>query len=177
MKKLLLIPLALLICSSFLYAQDDMSALKEKLQKMNNEYAQHMVSGDMESMWQYYTDNVISLPSYEPMLKGIEACKESSEKMTESGMKFNSFKTTVTDVMKSGDFVIDIGTYEVSMSIPGMDMPMDDHGKYLTIWEVQDDGSMKVKAETWNTDVNPWAQMQMMNGKGEGMGMSNEKEE
>jgi hypothetical protein len=31
----------------------------------------------------------------------------------------------------------------------------------MNIWEVQDDGSMKLKAETWNTDVNPWQEMQM----------------
>ncbi len=35
------------------------------------------------------------------------------------------------------------------------DMPWNDHGKYMTIWEMQDDGSLKVKVETWNTDVNP----------------------
>jgi ketosteroid isomerase-like protein len=39
--------------------------------------------------------------------------------------------------------------------MPGMDKPMDDHGKYLTIWEKQKDGSLKVKVETWNSDVQP----------------------
>jgi hypothetical protein len=34
---------------------------------------------------------------------------------------------------------------------------------------MQDDGSMKVKVETWNTDVNPWMEMQKMEeGKMEG---------
>jgi hypothetical protein len=32
----------------------------------------------------------------------------------------------------------------------------------MTIWEMQDDGSMKIKVETWNTDVNPWEEMQKM---------------
>jgi hypothetical protein len=43
--------------------------------------------------------------------------------------------------------------------MPGMDKPMDDHGKYLTVWEKQKDGSLKVKIEIWNSDVD---QMSMM---------------
>jgi ketosteroid isomerase-like protein len=36
---------------------------------------------------------------------------------------------------------------------------MEDHGKYLTVWEKQKDGSLKVKVETWNSDVDPMSQM------------------
>ncbi|MCZ7615144.1 MAG: hypothetical protein M5T52_16780 [Ignavibacteriaceae bacterium] len=32
----------------------------------------------------------------------------------------------------------------------------------MNVWEVQDDGSMKLKAVTWNSDVNPWMEMQKM---------------
>jgi ketosteroid isomerase-like protein len=33
--------------------------------------------------------------------------------------------------------------------------PMQDAGKYLTIWEQQSDGSLKVKLEMWNADSYP----------------------
>ena len=39
--------------------------------------------------------------------------------------------------------------------MPNMDKPMDDHGKYVTIWEKQKDWSLKIKVETWNSDVDP----------------------
>jgi ketosteroid isomerase-like protein len=114
-------------------------------------------------MWTNYSNDVISMPSYEPMLRGIEACKQSYKKMTEAGMKMTAFKSTVTDIMQSGNFIVDIGTYEITMTIPQMgDMPWSDHGKYMTIWEKQDDGSLKIKVETWNSDVNPWQEMQKM---------------
>ena len=159
MKKLFLTILTLLFCTIFLQAQD-LSELKKKVQTLNDKYAKAMISGDMSSVWSGYAEDVISLPSYEPMIKGLDAIKKSSEDMEKSGVKFNSFSTTCTDVIKSGNLVIDIGTYKTSMQIPGMDMPWKDHGKYLTVWEVADDGTMKVKAETWNTDTNPWADMQ-----------------
>ncbi len=30
----------------------------------------------------------------------------------------------------------------------------------MNVWEKQDDGSMKIKADIWNTDMNPWEMMQ-----------------
>lgn len=161
MKKLFAILFAFLFVTSLLNAQD-MSELKKKIQMMNDKYAEQMVGGDMSTLWDYYTDDIISMPSYEPMIKGLEACKMSAQKMEESGMKITAFSTTSTDVMQSGDLVVDIGTYKITMQMPQMEMPWDDHGKYLNIWEMQDDGSMKLKVETWNTDVNPWMEMEKM---------------
>ena len=168
MKKLFATLFAFLFVASLLNAQDTAELMK-KIQMMNDESAMKMVSGDEAGMWANYTDDVISMPSYEPMLKGLDACKESYKKMTESGMKMTAFKSTVTDVTQSGNFVVDIGTYEITMTMPQMgDMPWTDHGKYMTIWEMQDDGSLKVKVETWNTDVNPWEEMKKMQAPGEG---------
>ena len=169
MKKIISLLVLFLFGVTLAQAQD-MADLKAKVQKMNDEYAKMMMSGDMSSIWDGYAKDVISMPSYEPMLKGIDALKESSKKMMESGMKITAFKSTVTDVMKYGDLVVDIGTYEITMdNIPGSPGPWSDHGKYMTLWEMQKDGSMKVKVETWNTDVNPWMQMQMMDDHGDDM--------
>jgi len=167
MKKLFLTILTFSFIAALVSAQD-MDELKKKVQMMNDELAKMMVSGDMSSIWDHYSDDVISMPSYEPMMKGIDACKESSKKMMESGMKMTAFKSTVTDIMQSGNMIVDIGTYEITMLLPKMgDQPWSDHGKYMTIWEMQDDGSLKVKVETWNTDVNPWMEMEKMNEKEE----------
>lgn len=167
MNKLFAILIALIFTASLINAQDT-AELKKKIQAMNDEAAKMMVANDAAGMWANYSEDVISMPSYEPMLKGIEACKESYKKMTESGMKMTAFKSVVTDIIDAGDYVVDIGTYKISMTVPGMDMPWDDHGKYMTIWEKQDDGSLKIKVETWNTDVNPWQEMQKMEKAPEG---------
>lgn len=161
MKKLFFVLFALLFTASLLNAQDT-AELKKKLQMMCDKYSQVMVTGEMDNMWDYYADDIISMPSYEPMLRGIEACKASYKKMQESGMKMTKFALTVTDAMQSGDLVVEIGTYTLTMEGGGMPMPWDDHGKYMNIWEMQKDGSMKLKVETWNSDVNPWEEMKKM---------------
>jgi ketosteroid isomerase-like protein len=166
-KKLFAILFALLFTASLVNAQDT-GELKNKLQMMCDEYSKQMVSGDMAGLWDYYSNDIISLPSYEPMVRGLDAAKASYEKMKASGMKMTKFALTVTDAMQSGDFVVEIGTYKLTMEGGGMDMPWDDYGKYMNLWEVQGDGSMKLKVETWNSDVNPWEEMQKMQAPGEG---------
>lgn len=166
MEKLFAILLTFLFVTSLLNAQDTADLMK-KIQMMNDESAKKMVSGDEAGMWANYSDDVISMPSYEPMLKGLDACKMSYKKMNESGMKMTTFKSTVTNVMQSGNFVVDIGTYEITMTMPQMgDMPWTDKGKYMTIWEMQENSSLKIKVETWNTNVNPWQEMEKMEGHG-----------
>jgi len=168
MKKLFATLFAFLFAASLLNAQDTAELMK-KIQAMNDESAKKMVSGDEAGMWANYTEDVISMPSYEPMLKGIAACKESYKKMNESGMKMTAFKSTVTDILQSGNFVVDIGMYEITMTMPQMgDQPWSDNGKYMTVWEKQEDGSLKVVVETWNTDNNPWEEMKQMGAPSEG---------
>lgn len=149
----------LLFSASFVYSQSS-SEYKSKIEALNKEMAKNMVAGNSDQLLGMYTNDAISLPSYEPMHEGLAAIKQASADMAKNGMKFTLFEPTVKKVMVNGNMITEIGTYKVTMKMPNMDKPMDDHGKYLTIWEKQSDGSLKIKVETWNSDVNP---MEMMN--------------
>jgi ketosteroid isomerase-like protein len=158
MKKLFLICVAILLVASQLYAQGE-AELKEKFGEMNKKFAQMMIDNDLEEMLSYYAENPISMPSYQPMLRSLDAMRESHKQQHEMGMKITAFELTATDVIVEGNIAVEIGTYTISMDIPEMGA-MDDHGKYMNVWEKQDDGSMKIKADIWNTDMNPWEMMQ-----------------
>jgi ketosteroid isomerase-like protein len=147
-----------LLLANVSYTQDSM--LKEKFQEMNNQMIEDILSGNEEAAISMYADDAISLPSYEPMLVGKQAIMESHKKGQEAGVKMNDMTLTTMDVWSSGDMAYEIGTYTIDISIPQMGN-MTDRGKYLTVWEKQSDGSWKVKADTWNTDVNPWEEMGM----------------
>lgn len=159
MKKLLFVLLMLIITSSALYSQDD-SDLKAKFNAMNKDFAEMMIAGDHQGMIKWYADDIISMPSYQPMLRGIDAVKKSGEMQEKTGMKVTAFTLETTDVIEAGSYMVEIGTYKITMEIPGMDIPWLDNGKYMNVWEVQDDGSYKIKADTWNSDINPWVEMQ-----------------
>ena len=150
---------AFLFSASAVYSQSN-SEYKTKVEALNKEMAKNMLDGNSEKSLSMYTEDAISMPSYEPIHEGLAAIRKANDEMLKSGVKFNSFEPKTLKVFANGDMITEVGTYKISISIPGMEKPMDDQGKYLTVWEKQKDGSLKIKIETWNSDVNP---MSMMN--------------
>jgi ketosteroid isomerase-like protein len=162
MKKVEVLLFCLLLvamCSSSAIYSQSASDYKAKIEMANKEMAKCMVDGNTEKSLSMYTSDAITMPSYAPMHDGLAAIKQASEDMVKSGMKYNSFELTTLKVMPNGNLITEIGTYKLNAKVPDMDNPIDDHGKYLTVWEKQKDGSLKVKIEIWNTDVNPMSMM------------------
>jgi ketosteroid isomerase-like protein len=151
--------IAVLLTANVAHSQSS-SDYKAKIESINKDMTKNMLEGNTEKLLSLYTDDAISMPSYHPMEDGIAAIRKASEDMAKSGVKYTSFTPTTLKVLVNGNQITEIGTYKVTLTVPNMDKPIEDHGKYLTIWEKQKDGSLKVKVETWNSDVD---QMSMMN--------------
>ncbi len=138
-------------------------AQSEKWQTQIDEINKAMVESVMnktpEASITFYVDDAVSMPSYTPMMVGKEAMLKSAEETGDEDVKWLSFELNTKFVWESGDFVIEIGNYNYSMEIPMMPEPFNDVGKYMTVYQIQEDGTLKIKAETWNTDLNPWAMM------------------
>ena len=158
MNKLISFLIAVIIISTSVFAQD-VEKVKTKIEALNKVFIQAMLDNDTDKMLSLYTEDIISMPSYQPTVKGIAKVRELSEMQVKSGWKTTHFTLSITDIIVQGNLVIEIGNYDMKMS--GPDVPeWADNGKYITIWEEQKDGSLKIKVETWNTDTNPWAQME-----------------
>ena len=63
-----------------------------------------------------------------------------------------NFQSTRAMASKGGDMVYSQGTYTMTMTNPKTKKPMTDHGKYLTVYTKQADGSWKAAADTFNSD-------------------------
>lgn len=149
-----------LLGTTAVFSQQASSAYQAQIDQLNREMAQNMIQGNFVKNLDLYTPDAISLPSYEPMREGINAIRKSAEDMSGSGMKVSSFEQKTTKLLPEGNTVTEIGTYKMTLTVPGSDQPIEDHGKYLTIWEKQSDNSLKIKVETWNSDINPMEHMQ-----------------
>lgn len=144
-----------LFCSvSITQAQSD-AELKQKIEKINKDMAKAMIDGNFDANMAYYSPDVISMPANQKMLNGINEIKKSHDEMVKEGWKFKDFKTEIKEVSSHGDIVTEIGTYQAAFTMQGMEKELKDEGKYLTLWEKQADGSLRVKAEIWNSDKNP----------------------
>ena len=145
-------------------ADNHENALMKEVEALGDALAKAMLEDDVETMFGMYAEDAISLPNYGPRMEGIEAFRQHHEQMAAAGMKILSFTGDPTDVWEAGDQVIEIGTFTIALEMPGMPQKIEDKGKYMTVYVRDADGSLKIKAETWNTDMNPMAMMGGMMG-------------
>jgi ketosteroid isomerase-like protein len=146
--------LILTLFTASVFAQSE-EELKAKIEKINKEMQAAMLSGNTTSGLAYYAEDAISLPSYAKMAMGIEEIKKTNEQMMSSGMKITKFETKTQMVSRCEENILEIGTYSMAFTMEGAPGEMSDNGKYLTIWRMQPDGSLKIAVETWNSDTYP----------------------
>ena len=130
-------------------------ALMKEVTAIGDSISKAIVADDIEFMLGLYTEDAISLPNFSPRMEGLDEFRAHHDQMSASGMKVLSFESEPTDVWKAGKQVIEIGKYTIELMMPGAPQPITDKGKYMTVYVRQSDGSLKIKAETWNTDMNP----------------------
>ena len=143
--------------------QPDMAALKKTVEDYNNLSIQSMMTGQTDSLMAYHTDDAMQLPPNDPAIVGKEALLANMKKSEESGVKVTSASFKTTELKAGGSIAYEIGTYDMEMDIPNMGSTKE-VGKYIAIWQQQEDGSWKVHAEIWNSD-NPPAMPEKEKGK------------
>jgi ketosteroid isomerase-like protein len=137
-------------------AGEDLTKLEAKLAEISDTIVRATLDGDTEAILSYYTDDVVLLPSYHPMIRGKDEVARYEKERNASGFAFESMDFTTLDVWTAKDMVYQIGEYGVSFSAPGLPGSVADQGKYMTVWQKQRDGSLKIKVDMWNSDLNPW---------------------
>lgn len=149
----------LLLISSVVIKAQNVEEFAAQIEKLNKVYAKALIEKDTKTMMTLYTEDIISLPSYQPMIRGIETLQMLSEGAEKSEWKTTSFEFNTTDIIPAGNFVIEVGNYDMTMTAPGAP-ELSDKGKYITIWKILETGDLRIKVEMWNSDLNPWMQMQ-----------------
>lgn len=142
-----------LVFSVALFAQDD-KALEQKIEKYNEEMAEAMINGDNDKLLSLYDEEAISLPNNDKMIKGIDELRKANEEMEKTGWKVKAYEPKIISVEAHGNMIHEIGTYTMDVERDGTGDKKHVEGKYLTIWEKKNDGSMKIKTEIWNHDSN-----------------------
>jgi ketosteroid isomerase-like protein len=154
-RSLFLIPVALAVFwFSCAPPAPDVAQVRKTIEGMTAQMQQEMETGTMDTTMARYVENPISMPNFGPMLTGRTAIKDYFRRMQAMGMTMKDVDFTVTDVQVGGPYAYEVGTYKMTVTMPGMgEIP--DEGKYLTVWEKVPDGSWKIKIETWNTNMQP----------------------
>jgi ketosteroid isomerase-like protein len=134
------------------FAADDLATVKETIQKINKTFAEASIAGDWDTVFSYYLDDVVVMPHFYQTVKGKEAWMQLQKTAHSDGRKVESASFTTVDLWMCGDLVYEVGRYIMSTTLPRLSHPYSDQGKYLSIWQKQEEGSLRVKLLIWNTD-------------------------
>jgi uncharacterized protein (TIGR02246 family) len=107
---------------------------------------------DLDRFMAAWTADGVMMPPNQPMASGTAAVRTTFGAMLAAPNLNVSWTPTTVDVARSGDLGYSIGTYSLTMDGPD-GKPIADHGKYTTIWKKQTDGTWKVAADIFNSDV------------------------
>jgi ketosteroid isomerase-like protein len=108
--------------------------------------------GDVAELASFYTEEAVLMPANMPAWQGRAAI---SQGLTGFLAQFaiSDARLATQDIIVSGYYVIERGTYTWSMHPKtGTGADIVDNGKYLTVWERQDDGSWKISRDISNSD-------------------------
>ena len=126
--------------------------LEQALRDLDSQWSAAAAAKDLDKTISYYSDDAIVLPPNEASATTKEAIRNVWKDLLASPGLVVSWKATKVEVAKSGDLACLSGTYEITMN-DASGKPVNDHGKYVEVWEKQADGKWKCGTDIWNSDL------------------------
>lgn len=118
-----------------------------EIEAVTPQFDEYIATQDADALANLFTEDAIRMPPNETVLNGKAAIRAAFASSFQDASLVTSNR--VTDVSLSGNTAVAIGTYRTqSDSIPdGVS------GKWIAIFELQDDGGWKITKNMWNTDT------------------------
>jgi ketosteroid isomerase-like protein len=133
--------LALTISASLGVAQSTTvdAAAREQIDAGNRAWVNGMKNGDVSSIAATYADNALDCPATGDCFKGKSAIYEHlKQRLTQMG-KAQSASVTSAGAVRQRDYIYEWGVAQASFA-DGRSIK----GHYLTVWQLQSDGSWKI---------------------------------
>jgi uncharacterized protein (TIGR02246 family) len=128
----------------------DMAALEAVMDEIRGTWEQTYEAGDVAGVAALYATDAIYMAPYAEARNGRAAIEQAfTENM--AMMANRAVEIIGTDQGVSGDLAYEIGTYAQTAEVEGQ--PYEDFGKYLVVSKRQADGSWKIVAHIFNTNL------------------------
>ena len=123
----------------------NMDAVRQEISLANQQFGQAFVQGDSATMIGLYHTEARVYPPNMAMLNNRTEMGHMITGIPAAGIK--NMQLTTTDVMGSGDLVVETGTFEMRDAAKTVD-----RGKYMAVWK-QENGRWKIYRDIWNSDM------------------------
>ena len=126
--------------------------IEQTLRDLDAQWSAAAGAKDLDKTVSFYSDDAIVMPPNASAARTKEAIRKLWQDLIASPGFVISWKATKIEVAKSGDLACLSGTYEFTMN-DASGKPVNDHGKYVEVWEKQSDGKWKCGTDIWNSDL------------------------
>lgn len=123
-------------------------ALRSKLVSINRQIADAFLKEDINKLMKHYAPDAVSMPEYQPMMKGSDAIRIYFQEIMDR-QQIKSFDKKIRQVMDLKGNIVEIGSFTIVYIHSKNEQPFKHNGKYLNIWKVQADGTLRLKAESY----------------------------
>jgi len=128
-------------------AKPDMAQVKADIESIEKAWAAAQNAKDLDGLMAMYSDDAISMPDGEPMLKGKAAIRAHTEKDFAAAKDAFTSEYTTLDVYGDGEIVTEVGT-GVTKDASGAVVR---EGKYMAVYQ-KIDGKYLCIREIYNSD-------------------------
>src|SRR5438309_181660 len=126
--------------------------IEQALRDLDAKWSAAAGAKDVDKTVSYYAESAVVMPPSASAATTRETIRSAWKEMLTTPGAAISWKATKVEVAKSGDLAYVSGTYEETMT-DASGKPVKDRGKYVEIFKKQADGTWKVVADIWNSDL------------------------
>lgn len=128
-------------------------SVRGEIEAANARFVDAMNRRDTVAMYGDYASDAVLMMTGSPTLRGRVAISQTlNQMMTQATLKDARFH--IDDVILGGNLAVETGRYEWTVE-PKQGKPVPDKGKYVVVWQRQDDGSLKIIRDIANSDGGP----------------------
>lgn len=157
MKRYFVLPMILMVALTGCAKKADVEAERAALRQADADWAKTVAEKNADAFTSSFTADGVVMPPNLPAVNGTDAIRTwVSTQMAMPGFAV-TWEPTSAEVAASGDIGYTLGNFTFQTSMPD-GSPLNDHGKYATIWKKQADGTWKVAVDIFNSEI-PMAAM------------------
>lgn len=142
----------LLALSLFATAQKTNSKAAEAIRKADQDWMAAFSTKDASKAASFVASDGAVYPPNAPAAQGTEAVTKLFNDFYKTPDIKLTWTPTLVEAAKSGELGFSSGTYEMTFKDPS-GKTVNDHGKYVTVWQKQHDGSWKAIRDIFNSDL------------------------
>ncbi len=115
----------------------------------NEKWVNHYNSGNAQGIADLHTADAVVIPPHANFVVGREAIQKMYKDEIQMGKGTLDLKTL--EVLHQGNYAYETGLYDIQMTVD--QELIQDNGKYIVVWERQNDGQWLCKKDIWNTNL------------------------